>query len=277
MPRCPPFLKTTTFVLASFTCVSWGAPERTLRAVEEAAKASYKMKPLRSAAPIHFHALALRLQPQSAEIELQSAEGELLSDEAELQSPQRKSSISPVRDVEMPRFERESMAVPMSSTLLQDLEMSGGGFASFGSSDAQKMGISFGSAGQFGGAPPPTMGSADLALGGSAEQKLPSIAASSPCAPGFSFGSAPLQQLPPLQQHSSGFGAAPVPVGVAPGFSFGSEPLQQPPPLQQHSSGFGAAPAPVGGAERSHTHVKDLALHVRVWWTMETTNNPTCT
>ena len=209
------------------------------------------MKPLRSAAPIHFHALALRLQPQSAEIELQSAEielqsaeGELLSDEAELQSPQRKSSISPVRDVEMPRFERESMAVPMSSTLLQDLEMSGGGFASFGSSDAQKMGISFGSAGQFGGAPPPTMGSADLALGGSAEQKLPSIAASSPCAPGFSFGSAPLQQLPPLQQHSSG---------------------------------FGAAPAPVGGAERSHTHVKDLALHVRVWWTMETTNNPTCT
>ena len=256
------------------------------------------MKPLRSAAPIHFQALALRLEPQSAEIELQSAEielqsaeielqsaeielqsaeGELLADTTELQSPQRKSSISPVRDVEMPRFERESMAVPMSSTLLQDLGMSGGGFASFGSSDPQEMGISFGSAGQFGGAPPPTMGSSDLALGGSAEQKLPSIAASSPCAPGFSFGSAPLQQLPPLQQHSPGFGAAPVPVGVAPGFSFGSEPLQQPPPLQQHSSGFGAAPAPVGGAERSHTHVKDLALHVRVWWTMETTNNPTCT
>ena len=180
MPRCPPFLKTITFVLASFTCVSWGAPERTLRAVEEAAKASYKMKPLRSAAPIHFQALALRLEPQSAEIELQSAEtelqsaeGELLADTTELQSPQRKSSISPVRDAEMPRFERESMAVPMSSTLLQDLGMSGGGLASFGSSDPQEMGISFGSAGQFGGAPPPTMGSSDLALGGSAEQKLP--------------------------------------------------------------------------------------------------------
>ena len=222
---------------------SGGAPERTLRAGKEAAKASYKMKSLRSAAPIHFQALARRLERQSAEIEMQSYAGELLSDDAELQSPQRKSLISPVRDVEMPRFERESMAVPMSSTLLQDLEMSGGGLASFGSSDTQEMGISFGSAGQFGGAPPPTMGSADLALGGSAEQKLPSVAAYSPCAPGFSVGSAPPQQPPPLQQHSPGFGGAPVPVGGSAGFGlFGSA---QP---QQQSPGFGAAPVPASGS-----------------------------
>ena len=222
---------------------SGGALERTSRAGKEAAKASYKMKSLRSAAPIHFQALARRLEPQSAEIEMQSPAGELLSDDAELQSPQRKSSISPVRDVEMPRFERESMAVPMSSTLLQDLGMSGGGLASFGSSDAQEMGISFGSAGQFGGAPPPTMGSADLALGGSAEQKLPSVAAYSPCAPGFSVGSAPPQQPPPLQQQSPGFGGAPVPVGGSAGFGlFGSA---QP---QQQRLGFGGAPVPVGGS-----------------------------
>ena len=223
--------------------VCGGAPERTLRAGKEAAKASYKMKSLRSAAPIHFHALALRLERQSAEIEMQSPAGELLSDDAELQSPQRKSLISPVRDVEMPRFERESMAVPMSSTLLQDLGMSGGGFASFGSSDAPEMGISFGSAGQFGGAPPPTMGSADLALGGSAEQKLPSVAAFSPCASGFSFGSAPPQQPPPLQQQSPGFGAAPVPARGSAGFGlYGSA---QP---QQQSPGFGAAPVPARGS-----------------------------
>ena len=121
--------------------------------------------------------------------------------------------------------------------------MSGGGLASFGSSDAPEMGISFGSAGQFGGAPPPTMGSADLALGGSAEQKLPSVAAFPPCASGFSFGSAPPQQPPPLQRQSPVFGGAPVPVGGSAGFGlFGSA---QP---QQQRLGFGGAPVPVGGS-----------------------------